>query len=157
MKIEEFKRKISITRSKLFEKRRLATHALNVGLLCGHGCLYCSTPAMMRTQQFFKQINVTSFQAFQAGIAVVDRDTPVRTAESARRLGPDNTVLFCTCTDGWSPEAQKFQLGRRCLEALLENSRCKVRILTKNAAVREDFDLLKRQQSRPRNEIVWKY
>jgi DNA repair photolyase len=51
MEIKEVKRKISITRSIEFEKKKLATHALNVGLLCGHGCLYCSTPAMMRTQK----------------------------------------------------------------------------------------------------------
>lgn len=51
MEIKKFKRKFSITRSNEFARKKLATHALNVGLLCGHGCLYCSTPAMMRTQK----------------------------------------------------------------------------------------------------------
>jgi DNA repair photolyase len=50
MEIIEVRRKISITRSNEFKKKKLASHALNVGTLCGHGCLYCSTPSMMRTQ-----------------------------------------------------------------------------------------------------------
>jgi DNA repair photolyase len=149
MKISEIKRKSSITRSTEFEKKKLATHALNVGVLCGHGCLYCSTPAMMRTQQkIFKKIKGSSFRAFQAGIAVVDPDTPRRISLKSHRLKPSDTVMFCTYTDGWSPEAQKFQLGRNCLRAVLTTSRCKVRILTKNAAVQNDFDLLEQYADR---------
>ena len=149
MEIKEVKRKISITRSNEFAKKKLATHALNVGLLCGHGCLYCSTPTMMRTQsKIFKDIKGSSFRAFQAGIAVVDPDTPKRIALRARRLKPSDTVMFCTYTDGWSPEAQKFQLGRKCLQEVLTTSRCKVRILTKNAAVRNDFDLIRQYADR---------
>ena len=149
MEIKEVKRKVSITRSNEFKKKKLATHALNVGLLCGHGCLYCSTPAMMRTQtKIFKTIKGSSFKAFQAGIAVVDPDTPGRIALQAHRLKPTDTVMFCTYTDGWSPEAQKFQLGRKCLQEVLTTSRCMVRILTKNAAVRDDFDLMQQYADR---------
>lgn len=149
MEFIEIKRKVSITRSNEFKKRKLASHALNVGLLCGHGCLYCSTPAMMRTQtKIFKNIEGSSFKAFQAGIAVVDPDTPRRIALKARRLKPSDTVIFCTYTDGWSPEAQKFQLGRKCLQEILTTSRCKVRILTKNAAVQDDFDLIRQYADR---------
>ena len=149
MEIKEVKRKISITRSNGFEKKKLATHALNVGLLCGHGCLYCSTPTTMRTQkEIFKRIKGSSFKAFQAGIAVVDPHTPGRIALKAGRLKPSDTVMFCTYTDGWSPEAQKFQLGRKCLRKLLTTSRCKVRVLTKNAAVKAEFDLMQQYADR---------
>ena len=149
MEIKKIKRKSSITRSTEFEKKKLATHALNVGLLCGHGCLYCSTPTMMRTQQkIFDRIEGSSFKAFQAGIAVVDPDTPNRIDGQARRLKPSDTVMFCTYTDGWSPEAQKYRLGRKCLQKVLTTSRCKVRILTKNEAVQNDFDLLEQYSNR---------
>ena len=149
MEIKEVKRKVSITQSNEFKKKKLATHALNVGLLCGHGCLYCSTPAMMRTpKKKFKHIKGSSFKAFQAGVAVVDPDTPGRIPEKAGRLKPSDTVMFCTYTDGWSPEAQKFQLGRKCLRKVLTTSSCKVRILTKNAAVRDDFDLMQQYADR---------
>ncbi len=149
MEIREVRRKISITRSNEFKKKKLASHALNVGLLCGHGCLYCSTPSMMRTQtKVFKNIKGSSFKAFEAGIAVVDPDTPKRIAQKARRLKPSDTVMFCSYTDGWSPEAQKFQLGRKCLQEVMTTSRCKIRILTKNAAVQADFDLIRQYADR---------
>ena len=149
MKIVEIKRKTGITRSMAFAKKKLATHALNVGLLCGHGCLYCSTPAMMRTQQtVFKRIKGSSFKAFEAGIGVVDPHTPERIAQQASRLNSSDTVMFCTYTDGWSPEARKFELGKKCLREILTNSKCKVRILTKNAAVKIDFDLLQQHAER---------
>ena len=35
--------KTGITRTREFERKRLATHAVNVGTKCGHGCTYCST------------------------------------------------------------------------------------------------------------------
>lgn len=44
--------------------------------------------------------------------------------------------------------SQKYQLGRRCLQKLLITSRCKVRILTKNAAVKGDFDIIARYADR---------
>jgi len=47
----------SIQRSKEFEKKGLATHSVNVGLLCGHKCTYCSTPAMIRAHSLFKKID----------------------------------------------------------------------------------------------------
>jgi len=45
-------------------------------------------------------------------------------------------------TDAWAPEAQAHDLGRRCLQAILQEPGWSVRILTKNASVRRDFDLV---------------
>ena len=57
-------------------------------------------------------------------------------------------VQICTTVDAWSPEAQELHLGRRCLEAILAEPGWTVRILTKNAAVVEDFDLIKKHRDR---------
>ena len=57
-------------------------------------------------------------------------------------------VQICTTVDAWSPEAQQHHLGRRCLEAILAEPGWTVRILTKNAAVSEDFDLIKKHRDR---------
>jgi len=51
-------------------------------------------------------------------------------------------VMVSTISDAWAPEAKKQDLGRRCLEKLLTGSKCQVRILTKNASLVEDFDLI---------------
>lgn len=142
-------RKCTITRSPEFEKKQLATHALNVGVLCGHGCLYCSTPAILRTQsKLFPEYEGSVFKAFAAGVAVVDLTTPDRLGRELAALKPTDTVMLSTLTDAWSPEAQEFDLGRRCLEKLLRESKARVRILTKNAAVVNELDLLSEYRDR---------
>ena len=51
-------------------------------------------------------------------------------------------VQLCTTVDAWCPGAQQFDVGRRCLGAILDQ------ILTKNAAVMRDFDLLQEHRDR---------
>jgi DNA repair photolyase len=86
--------------------------------------------------------------AFKCEDAVVDPNIPELVRAEALKLGPGNTVMLCTTTDAWAPEAQQYNLGRRCLEALLEGTKCQVRILTKNAAVERDLDLIARYKDR---------
>ncbi len=57
-------------------------------------------------------------------------------------------VQLCTTVDAWCPGAQQYDLGRRCLEAILQQPGWTVRILTKNAAVVRDFDLLEQHRDR---------
>jgi len=130
---------VGIARSQEFQKKGLATHALNVGLKCGHECLYCSTPALLRTHRAFQEFRESPFSS---GYCVVDPETPDRILSDVRRLTPADTVMLSTLTDPWAPEAQEHDLGRRNLVVLLRESGCQVRILTKNAAVRRDFDLM---------------
>lgn len=70
-KVFEHIRKVTIKASPEFYKKQLATHGLNVGLLCGHGCKYCSTPAVLALNPICK--NLTGMQiaeAFDHGIAM---------------------------------------------------------------------------------------
>jgi len=136
-------RTCAITRSKPFEHKELATHALNVGSLCGHGCKYCSTPALERHKvDKYRAVGHTSMSAFANGYAFVDPTTPQRIAASAKGLKASDTVMFCSTTDAWSPEAQQYGLGRDCVVELLKHWKGKIRILTKNAAIVDDFDIM---------------
>jgi hypothetical protein len=63
------------------------------------------------------------------------------------KLAKRGLVQLCT-TDGWAPEAQEHDLGRRCLHALLGQPGWTVRILTKNAVVAKDFDLVGQHRDR---------
>ena len=45
MKIFEHAMKAGITRTPEFERKTLATHAVNTGIICGHQCAYCSSRA----------------------------------------------------------------------------------------------------------------
>jgi len=145
MKVYRYERKVGITPTPEFAKKGLATHALNVGLKCSHGCRYCSSPSLLRTHSVFKELGRT---AFEDGYCIVDSNTPERIRRQAGKLSAYDTVMLSTLTDPWAPEAEAYDLGRRCLAVLLKGSPCRVRVLTKNAAVRKTFDLMARHPGR---------
>jgi DNA repair photolyase len=100
---------------------------------------------MVRTHEVFKRLGLSPFER---GYAIVDPQTPTRLARDARRKRKRGLVQLCTIVDAWSPEAQQHKLGRKCLQAILSQPDWSVRILTKNAAVREDFDLVEKHKER---------
>src|SRR5450756_1532493 len=137
--------KKGISRTKEFEKKGLTAFSVNVGTKCGHDCSYCSTGAMLRMHPSFSQAGE---DPFGSGYAIVDPSTPERVAEDAKKIESRGMIQLCTTVDAWAPEAQEHGLGRRCLEAILSEPGWTVRILTKNAAVLRDFDLIERFRSR---------
>ncbi|HBG25848.1 MAG TPA: DNA photolyase [Phycisphaerales bacterium] len=145
MKTYTYQMKTGIVRTKEFERKCLATHGVNVGLKCGHDCTYCSTPTMIRAHKAFKQLNIS---AFDNGYALVAPDTPQRVAHDSKHIKNRGMIQLCTISDAWSPEAQKYDLGRKCLEAVLSKPGWTVRILTKNAAVENDFDIISKYRDR---------
>ena len=145
MRVHKITMTTGITRTTEFEKKKLACWAVNCGTKCGHGCLYCSTGCILRMHPSFKAVGENPFGN---GYAIVDPDTPTRVAADAQRIKTRGMVQLCTLVDAWAPEAQEYQLGRRCLEAILAEPGWTVRILTKNAAVREDFNLIERYRER---------
>ena len=145
MKTYEWELKSGISRTKEFEKKGLAQFAVNCGLKCNHGCTYCSTGAMLRVHPAFKQIGVSPFEN---GYAIVDPNTPQRVALDAKNKKQRGLVQLSTTVDAWAPEAQEHNLGRKCLDAILSQPDWTVRILTKNAAVINDFDIIEKHRDR---------
>jgi DNA repair photolyase len=137
--------KAGISRTPEFEKKMLACFAVNCGVKCGHNCLYCSTGAILRMHSAFKACGENPFGF---GYSIVDTDTPARVAEDAKRVRQRGLVQLCTTVDAWAPEAQEHQLGRRCLQAILAEPGWSVRVLTKNGAVMEDYDLIEAHRDR---------
>jgi len=145
MKTYEWELKNGISRTKEFEKKGLAQYAVNIGLKCGHACTYCSTGAMLRVHHAFKELGVS---AFDNSYAIIDPSTPQRVVRDACKIKKRAMVQLCTTVDAWSPEAQEHNVGRKCLEAILSEPGWTVRILSKNAAVRKDFDLIEKYADR---------
>jgi len=85
---------------------------------------------------------------FGSGFSIVDPGTPDRVARDAKKTRNRGLIQLCTVVDAWAPEAQQHQIGRRCLQAILSQPSWSVRILTKNTAVRDDFDLIKEHRDR---------
>lgn len=134
-----------ISRTREFERKGLASFAVNPGTKCGHGCTYCSTGAILRMHPSFSAVGRS---AFDDGFAIVDPQTPDRVAQDARRLRHRGMIQLSTTVDAWAPEAQTHNIGRRCLEAILQQPGWTVRILTKNASVERDFDLIEPYRDR---------
>lgn len=128
-----------------FAKKKLAQFAVNVGVKCGHDCTYCSSGATLRCHRAFKEVGESPFGH---GYSIVDPGTPDRVARDAETLSRRGMVQLCTTVDAWAPEAQEHNLGRQCLDALLSQPGWTVRILTKNAAVVHDFDLVRKHRDR---------
>ena len=145
MKVYCWKLGSGITRTKEFEKKRLAGFAVNVGLKCGHCCTYCSTGSVIRTHKAFRYLKLSPFAN---DYAIADPDTPTRVAHDARTKKKRGLVQVCTLSDAWSPEAQQHDLGRKCLHAILSEPGWTVRVLTKNAAVAKDFDIIEKYKDR---------
>jgi DNA repair photolyase len=137
--------KAGISRSKEFEKKRLAQYAVNVGTRCGHECTYCSSPALLRMHKSFANAGE---KPFERGYSIIDPDIPERVKADAARIRKRGLVQLCTTVDAWSPEAQEHNLGRKCLEAILFEPGWTVRILTKNAAIQKDFDVIEKYKTR---------
>jgi DNA repair photolyase len=130
-----------------FAKKGLASYAVNVGTKCGHDCTYCSTGTMLRMHPSFKEAGE---KPFDMGYAIVDPSMSDRVARDAETIKPEKRglVQLCTTTDAWAPESQAHDLGRRCLQAILRQPGWSVRILTKNAAVANGFDLVAEHRAR---------
>jgi DNA repair photolyase len=145
MKVYLTSLKTGIQRTKEFEKKKLASYSVNIGTKCGHDCLYCSTGAMLRMHPSFKE---ASESPFGFGYAIIDPSTPDRVRRDAKAISRRGLVQVCTVVDAWAPEAREHKIGRRCLEAILAEPGWTVRILTKNAQVMEDFDVIERHRDR---------
>jgi DNA repair photolyase len=144
-RVHEYTLKGGITRTPEFERKKLACFAVNCGIACGHDCAYCSTKALLRRHKGFKECGESPFGS---GLAIVDPGTPDRVAKDAKKIRNRGLIQLCTVVDAWAPEAQQHQIGRRCLQAILAEPGWSVRILTKNAAVRNDFDLIEQHRDR---------
>ncbi|WP_419778824.1 hypothetical protein [Maridesulfovibrio sp.] len=136
-------RKQAIYRTVKFNKKELCTCSLDIGLICDHGCLYCSTPtiAAARTNRVFKEHGTTAQKTHNAQIACIDLGTPKRVAADAKKLTESDVVMMCTKVDPYSPAVQDTNLFCDCLhEVLTNNSSCQIRVLSKNAGI---VDVLK--------------
>ena len=129
-----------------FAKKKLAEFAVNIGIRCSHCCTYCSVPASTRMHQAHKDAGVSAFE--YKSVAIVDPHIDDAVRHDAKAMRRRGMVQLCTIVDAWAPEGVMYDLGRKCLEAILAEPGWTVRILTKNVAVMKDFDVVQRYRDR---------
>ncbi len=116
------------------------TYSVNPYRGCAHGCAYCYAR------------NTHEYLGFNAGL---DFETKILVKENApellreflsRESWQPEPITFSGVTDCYQPAERRFRLTRGCLEVALD-CRQPVGIITKNALVVRDLDLLREMAS----------
>lgn len=103
---------------------------------CEHGCIYCYAR------------NSHEYWGYSPGLdferrILVKKDTPALLEAKLRsRNWKATTIVLSGNTDCYQPAEKKFEITRKCLELFLKY-RHPVGIITKNALILRDLDLLK--------------
>ena len=123
----------------LLNKSGLADYAVNCYAGCGHGCRYCY--ARFATRFSHPGEDWGGFVDVK-----INARTVLEKEVKRRRTG---RVFMSSVCDGWQPAESRYGLTGQCLELLLRHG-FPVTILTKNALVLRDLDLL---EGKPNVEI----
>ena len=107
-------------------------YCVNPYVGCGHGCRYCYATFMKR---------FTGHQEPWGEFIDVKVNAPLVLRRQLKRAKP-GLVSLSTVTDPYQPIEKKYQITRKCLEALLEYQ-FPVSILTRSSLCLRDLDLLK--------------
>lgn len=108
-------------------------YAINPYVGCQHGCIYCYAVFMKR----FTSHSEPWGQFVDARI-----NAPDVLARQLRRAKP-GSITVSTVTDGYQPLERKYEITRGCLQALVPYMSFPTTVLTKNALVLRDLDVLR--------------
>ena len=107
-------------------------YCINPYVGCGNGCRYCYASFMKR---------FTGHLEPWGEFIDVKVNAPLQLKKQLKRAKP-GVVALSTVTDPYQPIEKKYQLTRKCLEALLE-AQFSVNLLTRSPLCLRDIDLLK--------------
>src|SRR5262249_55421391 len=102
---------------------------------CAHGCPYCYA------RPTHEYLGFSAGLDFETKILVKENAPELLRRELSSRKWQPQVLGMCGVTDAYQPIERHLKLTRRCLEVLAE-FRNPVGIVTKNALVTRDLDLL---------------
>jgi DNA repair photolyase len=108
---------------------------------CAHGCSYCYA------RPTHEYLGMNAGIDFESKILVKHRAPELLRDWLARPNYQPEIIVFSGVTDCYQPAEREFQLTRRCLEVALE-ARQPIGIITKNALVTREMELLREMASR---------
>lgn len=150
------------------DQKSLCYWAINLGVGCMHGCLFCYVPEVSTIKLAPKLSTLgvhdpDSEWGQYVFIRPLDEAKLIGELKRAERVpldqlppGANRAILLCSTTDPYQvirnsdPQEQKRlnaqlkEVRRRTLELILELTTLNVRILTRSPLVKEDFDLLRK-------------
>lgn len=112
------------------------TFSMNPYQGCEHGCIYCYA---RNTHEYWGYSAGLDFER----IILVKKNAPQLLEEKLKSSSwLANTIVLSGNTDCYQPAEQQYRITRKCLEVFLKY-RHPVGIITKNAWVLQDLDILK--------------
>ena len=114
---------------------------------CAHGCSYCYA------RPYHEYLGLSAGLDFETKILVKHDAARLFREFLARPAWQPELVMFSGVTDCYQPCERRFQLTRSCLEVALE-ARQPVAIITKNALVTRDLDILRELAARRLVEVA---
>jgi DNA repair photolyase len=112
------------------------TYSINPYRGCEHGCIYCYA------RPSHEYLGFSAGLDFETKIMVKPDAADLLEEQFRRKSWKPETVMMSGDTDCYQPIEKKLQITRRCLEVFLRY-RNPVSIVTKNALVTRDIDILK--------------
>jgi DNA repair photolyase len=104
---------------------------------CAHGCSYCYA------RPYHEYLGFSAGLDFETKVLVKHRAPELFRDWLARPSWQPETISFSGITDCYQPAEREFRLTRRCLEVAAE-CRQPVGVITKNALITRDLDVLQR-------------
>lgn len=111
-------------------------HSVNPYRGCAHGCAYCYA---RNTHEY---LGFNAGLDFETRIMVKTRAAELLRQFLSRKAWQGEPISFSGVTDCYQPAERDFRLTRACLEVALEFCQ-PISIITKNALVTRDLDLLR--------------
>jgi DNA repair photolyase len=106
-------------------------------------------PILYSFESYYWQYEAPNYQTSHPNAAEEIDKTQKRFLDMDHVVGYGECMVeFCTTMDLWSSEAQEHNLGRKFLETFLSFPDCNIQILTKNAALVKDFDVIEKHKDR---------
>ena len=112
------------------------TYSVNPYRGCEHGCIYCYA------RPTHEYLGFSSGLDFETKIMVKPEAAVLLDEQLSRPSWQPQTVMLSGDTDCYQPIETKLEITRRCLEIFLKH-RNPVSIVTKNALIQRDADILK--------------
>jgi DNA repair photolyase len=111
-------------------------YSLNAYRGCAHGCSYCYA------RPYHEYLGMSAGLDFESKILVKHNAAALLREFLARPGWRPEPIVMSGVTDCYQPAERQFRLTRQCLEVALE-ARQPIGIITKNALVLRDLDLLR--------------